>query len=133
MSSEDEGAASKRAGRGRSASGDAAPAASGAQQSPPFQLVLLGSFSLTGPQGPVDLGSRKLCALLAYMACTGPQPQSREMLTTLLWGSHFEAQARQNLRQALSRLRRALGDDVLASDDDAIRIRHDLIHCDVER
>ena len=28
---------------------------------------------------------------------------------TLLWGSHFEAQARQNLRQALIRLRRALG------------------------
>ena len=62
-----------------------------------FQLVLLGRFRLTGPCGPVDLGSKKLCALLAYMICAGPGPQSRETLTTLLWG--FEAQARQNLRR----------------------------------
>ena len=33
-------------------------------------------------------------------------PQPREKLATLLWGSHFDAQARQNLRQALFRLRR---------------------------
>jgi hypothetical protein len=44
--------------------------------------------------------------LLAYLACTQPIPQQREKLATMLWGSHFEAQARQNLRQALSRLRR---------------------------
>jgi len=98
----------------------------------PFRLVLLGRFSLTGPQGPVDLGSKKLCALLAYMVCTAPQPRSRETLTTLLWGSHFEAQARQNLRQALSRLRRALG-DALASDDDTVHIRPEMIQCDAAR
>jgi len=77
---------------------------------PKYRLALLGRFELSGPDGPVDLPNKKLAGLLAYLACTAPEPQSREKLATLLWGSHFETQARQNLRQALFRLRRALGD-----------------------
>ena len=80
------------------------------------RLSLLGRFELIGPDGRVDLPSKKLAGLLAYLACTAPEPQPREKLATLLWGSHFEAQARQNLRQALSRLRRTLGQDALLSD-----------------
>jgi DNA-binding SARP family transcriptional activator len=75
---------------------------------PKFSLSLLGRFALAGPDGPVDLPNKKLAGLLAYLACTAPTPQPREKLATLLWGSHFEAQARQNLRQALFRLRRML-------------------------
>jgi class 3 adenylate cyclase len=92
--------------------------------------VLLGRFGLTGPRGAVDLGSKKLCALLAHLACTAPQPQSRETLTALLWGSHFETQARQNLRQALSRLRRALGEEAIVSTEDSISIRREMFRCD---
>jgi hypothetical protein len=33
--------------------------------------------------------------LLAYLALTGPAPQLRHELVALLWGSHFEVQARQ--------------------------------------
>jgi DNA-binding SARP family transcriptional activator len=79
--------------------------------SPParFNLRILGRFELSGPTGPIELPNKKLAALLAYLACSAPEPQSREKLATLLWGSHFDAQARQNLRQALFRLRRALG------------------------
>lgn len=80
-----------------------------------LQLSLLGRFQLRGPTGPIDLGSKKLCALVAYLACTGGV--SRDRLTTLLWGSHFDVQARQNLRKALSRLRGSLGEDVLIADD----------------
>jgi DNA-binding SARP family transcriptional activator len=80
---------------------------------PRFRLSLLGSFALSGPNGLVDLSSKKLVGLLAYLALTGPAPQPRDKLVTLLWGSHFEVQARQNLRQALSRLRRELGRDIL--------------------
>src|SRR5215472_4878610 len=76
---------------------------------PSFDLSLLGRFELIGPDGPVDLNNKKLAGLLAFMACTAGKPQSRERLTTLLWGSHFETQARRNLRQALLRLRRVLG------------------------
>ena len=82
---------------------------------PRFGLSLLGGFKLTGPDGVVDLPSKKLAGLLAYLACTAPRPQSREKLSALLWGSHFEAQAKQNLRQALFRLRKVLGEDALES------------------
>jgi DNA-binding SARP family transcriptional activator len=72
-------------------------------------LSLPGGFELAGPDGRIDLASRKLVALLAFLACTAPQEHGRNSLMTLLWGSHFDAQARQNLRQALTRLRRVLG------------------------
>lgn len=68
------------------------------------------------------------------MACTAPQLQSRETLTALLWGSHFEAQARQNLRQALLRLRRALNDDeVFVTGDTTVSVRPEAFACDAER
>jgi DNA-binding SARP family transcriptional activator len=65
---------------------------------PKYRLALLGRFALSWTDGPVELPNKKLAALLAYLACTAPRPQSREKLATLLWGSHFESQARQNLR-----------------------------------
>jgi len=87
---------------------------------PIFQLSLLGRFELIGPDGPIDLTSGKLAALLAFLACSAPQAHSRDKLMTLLWGSHFDAQARQNLRQALTRLRRVLGEDALVSDSESV-------------
>ena len=101
-----------------------------APSSPKFRLSLLGRFELTGPDGPVDLPNKKLAGLLAYLACTAPTPQHREKLATLLWGSHFEAQARQNLRQALFRLRRVLGQDVLLSDGEEVSLTPGDIACD---
>src|SRR5687767_6372902 len=97
---------------------------------PKFRLSLLGRFELSGPDGHVDLPNKKLAGLLAYLACTAPTPQHREKLATLLWGSHFDAQARQNLRQALFRLRRVLGQDVLLSDGEEVSLTPDDIACD---
>ena len=94
-------------------------------------LSLLDRFQLTGPGGPIHLPNKKLSALLAYMACTAPVPQSREKLATLLWGSHFNTQAQQNLRQALFRLRQVLGPNVFISNDDAIWLAPGAIDCDV--
>ena len=37
---------------------------------PKFRLSLLGRFQLTGQTGPVELLSKKLGGLLAYLACT---------------------------------------------------------------
>jgi class 3 adenylate cyclase len=98
---------------------------------PKFRLLLLARFELTGPDGPVDLPNRKLAGLLAYLACTAPVPQSREKLAALLWGSYFETQAHQNLRQALFRLRRVLGADALVSDGDEVRLAAGVVDCDV--
>jgi DNA-binding SARP family transcriptional activator/CheY-like chemotaxis protein len=98
---------------------------------PRYKLSLLGGFALSGPDGSIDLGSKKLVGLLAYLALTAPAPQSRDKLVGLLWGSHFEVQARQNLRQALFRLRRALGQDALISGDaDEILLGRGVVECD---
>lgn len=97
---------------------------------PKFQLSLLGRFELTGPEGLVDLPSKKLAALLAYLACTAPQAHGRDKLMTLFWGSHFDAQARQNLRQALTRLRRVLGENALVAGRIGLaRARPDRVRC----
>src|SRR4051812_40925676 len=85
-----------------------------------FNLSLLGRFVLTGPDGAVGLPNKKLAALLAYLGCTAPAPQPRERLWTLLWGSHFDAQARQSLRQALFKLRQILGPDAIESDGELV-------------
>jgi DNA-binding SARP family transcriptional activator len=100
---------------------------------PTFQLSVLGRFELSRPDGSIDLASKKLAALLAFLACTAPQAHSRDRLMTLLWGSHFDAQARQNLRQALTRLRRVLGDDALIGNSESVSLRPSVIACDVSR
>ena len=96
-----------------------------------FRISVLGPFALAGPGGPVDLNSKKLAALLAFLACTAPSRHSRDKLMTLLWGSHFEAQARQNLRQALTRLRRILGPDAFIVDGETVSLHADAIASDV--
>jgi DNA-binding SARP family transcriptional activator len=99
---------------------------------PAFQLSLLGPFELIGPAGPIDLGSKKLCGLVALLACA-PVAQPREKLMALLWGSRFEAQARQSMRKALSRLRQTLHEDIIVSSGDNVSLRPAAIVSDVQR
>jgi TolB-like protein len=96
-----------------------------------FRLSLLGRVQLEGPDGPVDLPNKKLAGLLAYLACSAPNPQPRERVSALLWGSHFDAQAKQNLRQALFRLRKILGQDALQSDGEVVSLSAAAVACDV--
>jgi DNA-binding SARP family transcriptional activator len=100
---------------------------------PTFSLSLLGSLVLSGPDGVVDLPGRKLTALLTYLACTAPQPQPREKLAALFWGSRFDAQAKQSLRQALFRLRKVLGEEALESDAETVSLNAAIVRCDVNR
>src|SRR3990172_7284821 len=100
---------------------------------PKFSLSLLGRVQLEGRDGLVDLPNKKLAGLLAYLASTAPQPQPRERLSALLWGSHFDAQAKQNLRQALFRLRKVLGPEALASDGEAVSLDPATVSSDVAR
>src|ERR1041385_1117474 len=89
---------------------------------PRFSLSLLGRFELTGPGGVVDLPSKKLAGLLTYLACTAPRTQRRETLSALLWGSHFDLQAKQNFRQALFRLRKVLGPAAIEGDGEVVSL-----------
>ena len=102
-------------------------------QSPLFSFRCSAGFELIGPEGPIDLTSKKLAGLLAFLACTAPEPHNRDKLMTLLWGSHFEAQARQNLRQAFTRLRRVLGEDALIANGEAVSLQPGRLASDVTR
>jgi predicted ATPase/DNA-binding SARP family transcriptional activator len=77
--------------------------------SPALQIQLLGSFCLVRDQQPVSgLDSPRLQSLLAYLLLHRDTPQSRQYLAFLFWPDSNESQARNNLRQVLFLLRRAL-------------------------
>ena len=74
-----------------------------------LDLTLLGGFRARLEAGPpLTLPTRKAQALLAYLALPLGQAHPRDKLAALLWGDMRQAQARANLRQALTAIRRAL-------------------------
>ncbi len=95
-----------------------------------WRVRFLGQFELNGPDGRIALSGSKLAAILAYVALAR-KPVLREQLASLLWGSHFEEQARQNLRQALVRLRKALGHSTLISNEHTVELSPAAVECDV--
>ena len=95
-----------------------------------LQLKLMGQFEVAGPGGRIALSSSKLSALLAYLALA-VKPVPRDEIATVLWGSHFDEQARQNLRQALVRLRKSLDGEGLIADDNGIQLAAGAARCDV--
>lgn len=99
-----------------------------------LHLELLGGFSVRFEGGqPCPLPTRKAQALLAYLALPAGRFHSREKLTTLLWGDTAEVQARQSFRQALSSIRRAVGDGraMLLTQGDTIALNAELVLVDV--
>ena len=74
-------------------------------------ISLQGSFQVTLDGEPVTgFTTDKTRALLAYLAVEAGRPHRRDALAGLLWPDRPQRKARQNLRQALSHLRQALGD-----------------------
>ena len=75
-----------------------------------WHISLLGGLRVTVDGGPrLALPTRKSAALLAYLAIHPGERHSRATLAALLWDNSDDAGARHSLRQALTRLRRALG------------------------
>ena len=89
-----------------------------------LSIRLFGRLGVTdGDGGKISVAGKKPQALLAYLALNAGQPQSRDKLAALLWGERFDEQARQSLRQAISKLRKALDDDdskALVTDGDDV-------------
>jgi DNA-binding SARP family transcriptional activator len=76
-----------------------------------FILTLLGSFQATLEGEPIrGFESNRVRALLAYLAIEFDRPHLREKLMGMFWPDWPEASARNNLRGALSNLRKAIGD-----------------------
>ena len=93
----------------------------------PFVLRTLGTTELVGsgpagPRGERLLGAGKPLALLAYCASARNRDHSRDLLASLLWSQAGSDRARHNLRQALWRLRRAIGDALETRDDVVVRL-----------
>lgn len=72
------------------------------------QLSILGSFHLQINGVEVKLSSRKTQALLVYLACHPDKPVRRATIASLLWCDSNDKLARNNLRQALSQLRKSI-------------------------
>lgn len=81
-----------------------------------MEIRLLGGFSVAKDGAGLNIGSRAAQALLAYLALTAGSRHRRERLTGLLWPDAAEESARQNLRNALWALRKALGDEYFQAD-----------------
>jgi DNA-binding SARP family transcriptional activator/tetratricopeptide (TPR) repeat protein len=88
-----------------------------------LQLHTLGELRLTASGSDLLPGRRKELALLAYLARQSPKAVRREELIDLLWDERDEERARSSLRQALLRLRRAVGD--------ALVVDRETVHLDI--
>ena len=76
-----------------------------------LRLSLLGPFRAVLDGQPIaHFESSKARALLAYLAVEADRPHRRETLAGLLWPNLTDRAAHGNLRNTLSRLRRAIGD-----------------------
>jgi len=100
-----------------------------------LRIVLLGGLEIAGGDATARASlTRKAQALVAYLALQGARGQSREKLAELLWGHSAEEQARANLRQTLSSIRKALNGDgtaCLVADGDRISLAGQDIDLDV--
>lgn len=76
-----------------------------------LEIRLLGQFAAQIDGAAVEVPSRQKQALLAYLALNAGTPQRRERVAGLLWPDSTEENARTYLRQALWRVRKAIGDD----------------------
>jgi DNA-binding SARP family transcriptional activator len=99
-----------------------------------LNLVLFGGFRATIGARPVGLPLKKAQALLAFLALSPAQRQTRERLAALCWADTPEEQARNSLRQTLFTIRSALGrvaTQVLAGDAGAVWLEAGAVDVDV--
>ncbi|WP_176440369.1 BTAD domain-containing putative transcriptional regulator [Boseongicola aestuarii] len=101
----------------------------------PFQVRLLGGFSILGPgRSAVELPTQKAKALFAMIALAGGNGIDRATAASWLWSRGSDVQARTNLRQTLASIRKALSGEVecIESSGTTLRIAADTIEADFE-
>lgn len=87
-----------------------------------LEIRLLGQYEVRLDGKPVDIPSRPAKLLFAYLVLTAGTRHPRERLAGLLWPESDENNARKNLRQALWRLRKAIGDTFLLIDNTSVAL-----------
>jgi DNA-binding SARP family transcriptional activator len=99
-----------------------------------LNLVLFGGFRATIGARYLALPLKKAQALLAFLALSPAQRQTRERLAALLWADAPDEHARNSLRQTLFAIRSALGPvapHVLGSDAAAVWLEPGAVEVDV--
>src|SRR5262245_38371226 len=110
------------------------PAVASEQVMARLNLVLFGGFRATIGARPILLPLKKAQALLAFLALSPAQRQTRERLAALFWGDTSEEQARNSLRQTLFTLRSTLGrvgSQIVGSDAGAVWLETGAVDVDV--
>jgi len=72
-----------------------------------LEVRLLGTFNVTYKNNVVSITSRPAQSLFAYLILSAGTSHRREKLAGMLWPDSLEETARDNLRHALWRLRKA--------------------------
>ena len=99
-----------------------------------IRVQVLGGFGAFTPDGaPLSLPTRKAEALLAVLACRPREAQSRERVTSLLWGDRGDRQARHSLSQTLTSIRTAVGQapNPIIAERESLSINADAVSADV--
>jgi predicted ATPase/DNA-binding SARP family transcriptional activator len=85
------------------------------------RLHLLGAFRIQCDGHPVPLRRRKVESLFAYLALH-QEEHAREKLAALFWAEFPDAQARHSLSNAITVLRRQIGDRLLLADRETVQM-----------
>jgi predicted ATPase/DNA-binding SARP family transcriptional activator len=85
-----------------------------------LEIRFLGQYDVRRDGEPVEIPSRPSRVLFAYLALTADRRHPRQRLAGLLWPDSDETSARGNLRQALWRLRRSIGESYLLVDNNSV-------------
>ncbi len=99
-----------------------------------LKIFTLGPFQATFSDGkPLDLKGAKNQALLALLALSPNMSRPRRWLEDKLWSTFGAEQAGANLRQSLSKIRHALGDQkhIVKSDRTNLSLDADLVWVDL--
>lgn len=98
-------------------------------------LRLLGGFALLDETGAsvTSLSQRRAEAVLAVLGLCGDLGCTRDRLATLLWPEATEEHARHNLRSALHAVRAAVGQEIILSSRENVRLNSALVDSDVRR
>lgn len=95
-----------------------------------YRLKTLGHIGLTvGDGSPLDFPLGKPFGMLVYLALA-ERPVPRDELAAVFWPDSDRSRARQSVRQALSFIRKWLGEDVLPGDD-PVRVDRSRLATDV--
>ncbi len=98
-----------------------------------FTLRLLGSPLITDERGvEAQFATQKSLALLAMIACAAKGGLRREVAAATLWSRSPDAQARTNLRQALSTIRSSIDEAIVRSNGGMLTLDRDLVTVDLD-